>query len=166
MGGSPSNVPDESKTAILAHPFEEDNYEYRDPQAPVLKAASQETLTLMLPSTMKVSELKWISVWCRLYTVDFGHLIFPVDFKVPTAEPQAEPESEPEPAKKGDLPHPEAEAEPEPEAEAEPGYTHNHVHEDGHDHDHEHDHDHDEHEYNPNSLESKSEPEPEPASAM
>lgn len=164
--GSPSNVGDESKTAILAHPFQGVHYTYRDDSAPVLKAASQETLTLILPDHMKVSDLKWMSVWCRLYSVDFGNLIFPAEFEVPGAEPEPESESEPEPepTKKEELPSPvvisnsveeepkaepesKPEAEPEPESEAEPGYNHE---DEGH---------------NPNSLESKSEPEPEPASA-
>ena len=31
---------------------------------------------------MQVSSVKWISVWCRKFTVDFGHLIFPEGFRV------------------------------------------------------------------------------------
>merc|ERR1719348_1206997 len=92
--------------------------------APILKAATQETLTLKLPQGMKASSLKWFSVWCRLYSVDFGHLIFPAEFDVPGAEaepePEAEAEAEPEPKKKDELPHPavisnDIAAEPEPE---------------------------------------------------
>ena len=52
--GSPSNVNDESKTAILAYPFEGVHYKYRDDNAPVLKAANRKTFTLKLPENMKV----------------------------------------------------------------------------------------------------------------
>lgn len=168
--GSPSNPIDESKTAILAHPFKNVHYEYRNDAAPILKAASDETITLTLPPTLKVSDLKWFSVWCRLYSVDFGNLMIPADFAVPEPEPESEPETvpetEPEPVKTEELPSPvvinnavdepkpEPETEPEPETKPEPGYNH-----DDHDHDHGHDHSHED-EHSPNSLESKSEPEP------
>lgn len=159
--GSPSDVKDESKTAILAHPYQGKHYTYRDDAAPVLKAASQETLTLILPASMKVSDLKWFSVWCRLYSVDFGNLMIPADFEAPGAV--AEPE--PEPTKEEELPHPaiinnavdeEPKGEPEPETKPEPEPEHNHE-------DEEHNH---EHEYeSPNSLGvASSEPEPEPES--
>eukprot|EP00091_Calanus_sinicus_P000313 TRINITY_DN10248_c0_g1_i1.p1 TRINITY_DN10248_c0_g1~~TRINITY_DN10248_c0_g1_i1.p1 ORF type:complete len:250 (-),score=55.75 TRINITY_DN10248_c0_g1_i1:196-945(-) len=73
--GTPGND-DESKMAILAHPFEGNHYQYRDEEAPVLKAAVDEDVVLTLPPHMKVSDLKWISVWCRKFSVDFGNLIF------------------------------------------------------------------------------------------
>jgi hypothetical protein len=73
--GTPGNV-DESKIAILAHPFLENHYQYRDEEAPVLKSAVDEEVVLTLPPNMKVSDLKWISVWCRKFSVDFGNLIF------------------------------------------------------------------------------------------
>jgi len=185
--GNPKNPIDEAKTAILAHPFKDIHYEYRNEAAPILKAASDETITLTLPPTLKVSDLKWLSVWCRLYSVDFGNLMIPADFEVPEAnaepEPKTEPEpepktsaepepkTEPEPVKKEELPSPvvinnavdepksEPETEPEPETKPEPGHDHDH-----HDHDHGHGYGHEDEE-NPNSLESKSEPEPEPGSA-
>jgi hypothetical protein len=33
----------------------------------------------------QVSEVKWISVWCRKFAVDFAHLIFPEGLRVITA---------------------------------------------------------------------------------
>ena len=67
------------------------SFGYRDQAAPVLGAASNLEVTLTLPDNIKVSvvwldilhsqmcvqveDLKWISVWCRRYSVDFGHLI-------------------------------------------------------------------------------------------
>ena len=52
--GTPSST-DESKTAILAHPFEGTHYEYRNQAAPVLGRASGEDVTLTMPPNMKVS---------------------------------------------------------------------------------------------------------------
>jgi len=124
--GTPSSVPDESKTKILAHPYVEPGYyEYRDQSAPILKGASKEQITLRLPENMKVGDIKWLSVWCRKFSVDFGNLIFPTDLNLPTSKPA------------GELPAPLAPvdnsvAEPEPESEPEPE----------HDHDHDHDHNH------------------------
>merc|ERR1712154_564044 len=130
MGGTPSSVPDESKTKILAHPYVEPGYyEYRDQSAPILKGAAKEQITLRLPENMKVGDIKWLSVWCRKFSVDFGNLIFPTDLNLPKS-----------PATGGDsLPAPLAPvdnsvAEPEPEPESEP--------EPEHDHDHDHDHNH------------------------
>ena len=81
--GTPSNVPDETKTKILAHPYVEPGYyEYRDQSAPILKGAAKEQITLRLPENMKVGDIKWLSVWCRKFSVDFGNLIFPTDLNV------------------------------------------------------------------------------------
>jgi len=129
--GSPSNVPDETKTKILAHPYVEPGYyEYRDQSAPILKGSAKEQITLRLPENMKVGDIKWLSVWCRKFSVDFGNLIFPTDLNLPKS-----------PAAGLDLPAPlapvdnsVAEPEPEPESEPEP--------EPEHDHDHDHDHGH------------------------
>lgn len=124
--GTPAQT-NEDTTAILAHPFQGVQYKYRNEDAPILKAASNEAVTLILPENMKVSDIKWLSVWCRKFAVDFGHLMFPAEVKTssssdlpsplvpPTndldAKAEPEPESEPEP-------------ETEPEPESEPGYEH------------------------------------------
>lgn len=131
--GTPSNVPDETKTKILAHPYVEPGYyEYRDQSAPILKGAAKEQITLRLPENMKVGDIKWLSVWCRKFSVDFGNLIFPTDLNLPkspatggdslpaplapvdnsVAEPEPEPESEPEPEPEHDHDHDHAHPEP------------------------------------------------------
>jgi len=159
--GSPDSPINIDKTAILAHPYQGQHYSYND-SAPVLKASSQETLTLVLPPNLRVSDLKWFSVWCRLFGVDFGNLMIPADFEAPGAIPEPEPETIPEPVpktiptRKEELPSPvitnNAVDEPKPEPETVPesipdsGYNH-------------------EDDHSPNSLESKSEPEAEPGSA-
>ena len=58
-------------------------YEYRDQSAPILKGAAKEQITLRLPENMKVGDIKWLSVWCRDYTIDFGHAVIASDADVP-----------------------------------------------------------------------------------
>ncbi|CAB4068326.1 Putative epidermal cell surface receptor [Lepeophtheirus salmonis] len=47
--------------------------------APVLGAYDKENIVLRLPEGITADQLKWISVWCRAFAVDFGHLIIPQD---------------------------------------------------------------------------------------
>ena len=108
--GSPSNVADE-KTLILDPQGQ--NYQYRDQSVAKLGRSDDELIALKLPANMKVGDLKWISVWCRRFVVDFGNLIFPDNLDLPTSEKQ--------------LPHPlvpvdgnDVSGEPEPESEGEP----------------------------------------------
>ena len=56
VDGTPAETTEET-TAILAHPFQGVHYKYRDESAPVLKAASNEAVTLILPEGMKVQFL-------------------------------------------------------------------------------------------------------------
>ena len=55
-----------------------------------------------MPADVKVGDLKWISVWCRRFSIDFGSLIFPDNLDLAKSEdsetePEPESESEPEP---------------------------------------------------------------------
>lgn len=59
---------------------------------------------MTLPPGTKVSDLKWISVWCRAFQVNFGDLIFPSGFSLEAAA--AEAESEPETSDDIDAHHP------------------------------------------------------------
>ena len=43
----------------------------------------QENIVLTLPNTKKVSNVKWLSVWCRYFEISFGDLI--ADFDVDEA---------------------------------------------------------------------------------
>ena len=70
-------APGSRKSVVLPHPFEDKFYDYRDPQVPRLAAADQEDIVLTLPSTISAYNVKWISVWCRQFSVDFGHVILP-----------------------------------------------------------------------------------------
>merc|ERR1712179_900272 len=82
-------------------------------------AASNEAVTLILPEHLKVSDLKWLSVWCRKFSVDFGNVIFATDVKIPGSSSLPSPIVPPS----NDL-KPEPEPESEPESESEPGYEH------------------------------------------
>lgn len=43
---------------------------------PKLKKVKVRDTTLTLPEGVKASELKWLSVWCNIFKVSFGHVIF------------------------------------------------------------------------------------------
>jgi len=74
--GKPSRV-----GTILPHPFKGKFYEYEDESAPILTGRfNQEEITLTLPDDLKATELKWLSVWCRKFAVNFGDVYFPDEF--------------------------------------------------------------------------------------
>jgi len=121
--GTPSKT-DESMTMILT---KEKQFLYRDNTAPILKKHDGETVELPLPEGWTLNDLKWFSVWCRKFSVDFGNVMIPADFKLdgdiphplaPSAEPEPEPEDHD--GHKHDYPAGGAGAEPEPENEPEP----------------------------------------------
>ena len=64
-------------TAILAHPFTGQHYHYTDTDYPVLGRAEEEDILLTLPTRIQVSDIRWISVWCKAFKIDFGSLVFP-----------------------------------------------------------------------------------------
>ena len=37
---------------------------------------------LTLPEDLKTSEIKWLSVWCRRFTISFGDLFFSEDMEI------------------------------------------------------------------------------------
>ena len=61
----------------MPYPFNGEFFDYESPDAPVLGSFNGEDILLHLPPELKVSQLKWLSVWCRAFTVNFGDLIFP-----------------------------------------------------------------------------------------
>ena len=63
---------------LLAHPFRGKFYNYDDYEAPILKKFNGDAkIVLTLPPQVKVQDLKWISVWCRRFSINFGDFIFP-----------------------------------------------------------------------------------------
>jgi hypothetical protein len=68
---------------ILPYPFEGKYYEYEDKSAPILTGRFNKVdVKLTLPSKTKVTDLKWFSVWCRQFKVNFADVIFPPNFKL------------------------------------------------------------------------------------
>ena len=50
-----------------------------------------EDITLTLPESMSWRSLRWLSMWCRQYREDFGHVMIPQNLNVP---PYIEPMQE------------------------------------------------------------------------
>jgi len=72
---SPSSV-----GTILPYPFEGKFYDYEDNRAPILsRRFNKEEVILTLPDNLKSTDLKWMSVWCRQFAVNFGDIFFPED---------------------------------------------------------------------------------------
>ncbi len=38
-----------------------------------------EDIELVLPDGLKAENVRWLSVYCRKYNIDFGHAVFPVN---------------------------------------------------------------------------------------
>merc|ERR1712141_819780 len=87
--GSPSGV-----GTILPYPFEGKFFEYEDQSAPILtgRFSGDKDIKLTLPDSLKTTDLKWISVWCRAFSVNFGDLTFPEGLALEEASPESEPE--------------------------------------------------------------------------
>merc|ERR1712018_172126 len=117
------------KGTIIPYPDNGVCYDYNDESAPLLKEAFDggRDIVLTLPCSLDVTKIKWISVWCRAYSMDFGSLMFAnklgldeneeylqeSDYESPvepeyysgyskdgeyySANPEPEPEMEPEP---------------------------------------------------------------------
>jgi hypothetical protein len=68
-----------SNGILLPYPFQGEFFDSEDTNAPTLDKVfdgSQQAIELTLPNDLKVSDLKWISVWCREYEENFGDFIF------------------------------------------------------------------------------------------
>ncbi|XP_012542491.1 protein Skeletor, isoforms B/C [Monomorium pharaonis] len=49
----------------------------------VLEAYNYTDIILRLPGGKRIRDIRWLSVWCRRFTVDFGDVFIPPDLKVP-----------------------------------------------------------------------------------
>jgi hypothetical protein len=90
--GSPSGV-----GTILPYPFEGKFFAYEDQSAPILTGqfSGDKDITLTLPDTLQATDIKWLSVWCRAFSVNFGDLIFPDGLALPDKHPQPPTTSKP-----------------------------------------------------------------------
>ncbi|XP_029156481.1 protein Skeletor, isoforms B/C isoform X2 [Nylanderia fulva] len=62
-------------------PYPESESSSNDPR--VLGAYNHTDVILKLPGAKRIRDIKWLSVWCRRFTVDFGDVFIPYDLKVP-----------------------------------------------------------------------------------
>jgi len=69
-----SGRPSKNGQVVLPFPDEEKTFAYTDKDIPILgRFTGDQDIVLKLPPGRKVSDLKWVSVWCRDFVVDFGH---------------------------------------------------------------------------------------------
>merc|ERR1740137_45248 len=91
--GTNSSSPDHTGEII---PYPQD-VNTRSPK--ILNRIWGEDITLQLPQGVKISrDLKWLSIWCRQYSVDFGNVMVPQGLQIPEKvypEPEPEPVTEP-----------------------------------------------------------------------
>ncbi|XP_073970372.1 protein Skeletor, isoforms B/C isoform X2 [Rhodnius prolixus] len=77
VGNTPRPSPD---GYILPYPEE---FNSRDP--PILRAYNRTDVILRLPQGKKIRDIKWLSVWCRRFTVNFGDVFIPPNLEPPRA---------------------------------------------------------------------------------
>jgi len=78
--GKPSRA---SGNVVLPYPYEGKHFSYSDRNIPLLlRPFGGEDVVLTLPPGRTVGELRWISVWCRDYQINFGHVTFPNNLKL------------------------------------------------------------------------------------
>lgn len=49
----------------------------------VLAKYTDQNIAITLPDDKKITDIKWLSVWCRKFAVNFGHIMIPSDFDLP-----------------------------------------------------------------------------------
>jgi len=66
--------PSKNGQVVLPFPDKGKTFAYTDKDIPILgRFTGDQDIVLKMPSGRKVSDLKWLSVWCRDFVVDFGH---------------------------------------------------------------------------------------------
>nr|XP_022918431.1 protein Skeletor, isoforms B/C isoform X1 [Onthophagus taurus] len=57
--------------------------EYDGEESPPLGEFSNSDLILRLPVGIRIKDIKWLSVWCRRFTINFGEVFIPQDLDIP-----------------------------------------------------------------------------------
>ncbi|KAM8703020.1 hypothetical protein ACLKA7_005376 [Drosophila subpalustris] len=57
--------------------------EYKGSDPPILQAHNNTDIILRLPMGKRIKDIRWLSVWCRRFTVDFGEVFIPPSLDVP-----------------------------------------------------------------------------------
>jgi len=69
-----TGTPSKNGQVVLPFPDKEKTFAYTDKDIPILgRFTGDKDILLKMPPGRKVSDLKWVSVWCRDFVVDFGH---------------------------------------------------------------------------------------------
>ena len=63
-------------------------YGRREP--PSLQRMKNEDVLLKLPHGMKIRDVRWLSIWCRRFTVNYGDVYVPRDIQIPRPEASQE----------------------------------------------------------------------------
>ena len=50
---------------------------------PPLGKMTNENVLLKLPNSLRVTDIRWLSVWCTRFTVNYGEVYFPNNVPVP-----------------------------------------------------------------------------------
>jgi hypothetical protein len=48
-----------------------------------LSPYKDQNILLKLPDGKKLKDIRWLAVWCRKFTANFGHVVIPFDLDVP-----------------------------------------------------------------------------------
>ncbi|BFF91520.1 protein Skeletor [Drosophila madeirensis] len=64
--------------------------EYTGVDPPILQAHNKTDIILRLPMGKRIKDIRWLSVWCRRFTVDFGEVFIPPNLDIP--KPRVLPE--------------------------------------------------------------------------
>jgi hypothetical protein len=59
------------------------NVKLCDSYEPITRKYNGEDITIKLPGDLTVYDIKWLSMWCVKYSVEFGHVDIPQDLNVP-----------------------------------------------------------------------------------
>ena len=59
-------------------------YGRREP--PYLQRMKNEDVLLKLPHGMKMRDVRWLSIWCRRFTVNYGDVYLPDNIQIPRPE--------------------------------------------------------------------------------
>ena len=52
-------------------------------EMPTLKRMRNENVLLALPGNLRVSDIRWLSIWCIRFTVNYGEVYMPKDLQIP-----------------------------------------------------------------------------------
>ena len=78
----PLQPPQPSKDGtVIPYPYEGEFFDYHDADAKskILPAFNGEEIELTMPHGVTTAEIKWLSVWCFEFHMNFGDIFFPED---------------------------------------------------------------------------------------